>query len=371
MIINVGLRFDHFDPGSEVFKASLTQGDQSKKPVKDKNYLSPRLGISHPITDRSTLYFFYGRFVQIPTLSELYRRQNRFRVFQNQLNTFGNPDLKAEETISYEVGFDHQLTDDLKIGVTGFFKENRNQINLATFGPEAAPFRMLVNRDFGRDRGFEIELIKRYSHYFSANINYTLSWADTRSSTFDRGIGAQGVASFPNVREVPADWDQRHTLNANISFEVPAGRGIKLFGTTIDRMGLNTFIRYGSGLPFTVNEDADPFATENAERLPYFLTVDLRFRKDFRLYRGLLASFYVDVNNLFNRRNLLALVNDAEHSCVECTLPVFDPQTGAQVGTVTKTFKHGNPAGDGTPVDLNPEQFGAPRQILFGLGMRF
>ncbi|MFQ5708061.1 MAG: TonB-dependent receptor domain-containing protein [bacterium] len=368
LVVNVGLRFDLFDPGSEVFEtpsALLAEGEENQV-VNDKTYLSPRLGISHPITDRSTLYFFYGRFVQIPTLSELYRRQNRFRIFQNQLNTFGNPDLKAEETTSYEVGFDHQLTDVWKIGVTGFFKTKDNQINLVTRGPEAAPFRELENTDFGTDRGFEIELIKQFSHYFAANINYTILWANTRSSSFDRGIGAQGVAAFPNLKEVPADWDQRHTVNANLTFEIPAGQGFRFLGTTVDRMGLNVFIRYGSGLPFTVDENADPTATENAERLPYFLTVDFRFRKDFRLVSNLLASFYVDVFNLFNRRNVSFLVADEQHSCIDCTLT--DPVTGE---TTVKHFDHGNPAGNGTARDLNPEQFFAPRQILLGFGLRF
>ncbi|MFQ5650052.1 MAG: TonB-dependent receptor domain-containing protein [bacterium] len=373
LIVNFGLRFDNFNPGSEVFEINeaFQTEETEKKVVNDKNYLSPRLGISHPITDRSTLYFFYGRFVQIPTLSELFRRQNRFRVFQNQLNTFGNPDLEAEETISYEVGFDHQLTDDWKIGVTGFFKDIRNQINFETFGTEASPFRKLVNRDFGSDRGFEFELIKRYSHYFSGSVSYTLMWATTRASTFDRGIGAQGIAAFPNLKEVPSDWDQRHTINANISFEIPAGQGFRFLGTTFDRVGLNIFTRYGSGLPFTIDEDADPLATENSERLPYFLTVDLRLRKDFKLFRSLLATLYVDVNNLFDRRNLLNLVEDAEHSCIECELPLLDPVTGEEIGTQIKRFEHGNPRGDGRAADLNPEQFGAPRQILLGLGLRF
>ncbi|RME24834.1 MAG: hypothetical protein D6800_08255, partial [Candidatus Zixiibacteriota bacterium] len=135
--------------------------------------------------------------------------------------------------------------------------------------------------------------------------------------------------------------------------------------------GLNVFTRYGSGLPFTIDEDADPTATENSARLPYFLTVDLRFRKDFRIFRSLLASFYVDVNNLLNRRNLLDLVADDAHRCIECELPVIDPTTGEEIGTEIRRFKHGNPRGDGSARDLNPEQFGAPRQILLGFGFRF
>jgi len=376
LIVNLGLRFDNFDPGAQVFEIQGENPDPDTpedEVVNDKKYLSPRIGLSHPITDRTTLYFFYGRFVQIPSLTDLYRRQNRFRINQDQLNTFGNPDLAAEETISYEVGFDHQLSDNLKIGVTGFFKDTRDQINLATFGPEADPFRQLVNRDFGSDRGFEIEIIKRHSNYFSANINYTLLWANTRSSTFSRNNGDQDIRAFPNLKEVPADWDQRHTVNANISFQIPQGEGINVLGANVDRLSLNTFIRYGSGQPFTIDADADPSALENSARLPYFLTVDLRFRKDFGLFAGLVGSFYVDVFNLFNRRNVLFLGapgDDVNHECVQCVIPILDA-AGEVIGAELKTFENGNPAGDGSARALNPEQFGDPRQILLGFAVRF
>jgi outer membrane receptor for Fe3+-dicitrate len=368
LIVNVGLRYDRFDPGAQVSEIgeAFVASEGENKPVNAKDYISPRIGLSHPITARSRFYFFYGRFVQIPTLRELFRRQNRFRIFQNQLNTFGNPDLQAEETVSYELGFDHQLSDDIKIGVTGFYKDIRNQINLETFGPVADPFQKLVNRDFGQDRGFEFDLVKRFSHYTAANINYTLMWATTRSSTFGRGIGVQGVRSFPQLQENPSDWDQRHTINANLQFEIPAGKGFRVFGANIDRMSLTAFWRYGSGQPFTIHEDADPLATVNSARLSYFSTVDLRFRKDFRLVSDLFTSFYVDVNNLFNRRNVLFLQNDAQHRCVECA--ITDPASGQ---TVVKEFKNGNPEGNGNSVDLNPEQLSPPRQIFLGLGFRF
>lgn len=367
LIINAGLRFDRFDPGAQVFEtgeAFLTT-DTEKKRVNTKNYLSPRLGLSHPITDRSRLYFFYGRFIQMPTLRELYRRQNRFRVFQNQLNIFGNPDLEAEETISYEVGFDQQLTDDLKFGVTGFFKDIRNQINSEVFGPDAAPFRKIVNKDFGNDRGFEFDLVKRFSNYYAANINYTLMWATTRSSTVNLGA-VTGGAPFSNINEVPASWDQRHTINANVRFELPAGRGVNVFGQEIDRASLTLFWRYGSGLPFTVDADVDPNAKTNAERLPYFSELDLRFRKDFKLIGNTFATFYLDINNVLNRRNVIFLRADEDHRCIECD--ITDPISG---DVETKTFPNGNPEGNGTGVDLDPQQFGPPRQILLGFGLRF
>ena len=358
LIINLGFRFDRFDPGEHVFEISeaFQTEETEKEPVNTKNYFSPRIGLSHPISDRSRLYFFYGRIVQIPTMRELYRRQNRFRIFQNQANLFGNADLEAEETISYEVGFDQQLTDNLKFGVTGFYKDIRNQINFATFGSEVDSFRKLVNRDFGQDRGFELDIQKRFSNYFGFNINYTLMWATTRSSSFDRGIGALGAQQYPQLMEVPSDWDQRHTINGNFQFEIPAGKGFRIFGYMFDRASLHVFWRYGSGLPFTVHEDADPDATINAERLPFYNNVDLRFRKDFSLIGRLFTTFYVEVMNVFDRRNVTYLSGSPRHRTLEYN---------------GKSYPHGNIYGDGSLADMLPTQLSPPRQVYLGFGFRF
>ncbi|MCI0691620.1 TonB-dependent receptor [candidate division KSB1 bacterium] len=370
LIMNVGLRYDRFDPGAQVFETgeAFFTDDTEKTPVNTKDYLSPRIGLSHPITARSQMYFFYGRFIQMPSLRDLYIRQNRFRVFQNQLNIFGNADLEAEETVSYEIGFNQQLSDDIKFGVTGFFKDIRNQINTEVFGPDAAPFRKLINRDFGQDRGFEFDLTKRFSNYTAGTLTYTLMWATTRASTVNRTAATGGIA-YPNLQEVPANWDQRHTINANVRFEIPAGKGPRLFGQPLDRASLTVFWRYGSGQPFTLDEDAPGGANAgiNSARFPYFSEVDLRFRKDFSLVSDLFASFYLDVNNLFNRRNVIFLRNEADHRCLECQ--ITDPNDPNNI--VLKSFKNGNPEGNGTPLDLDPQQFGPPRQIFLGFGIRF
>jgi hypothetical protein len=96
-------------------------------------------------------------------------------------------------------------------------------------------------------------------------------------------------------------------------------------------------------------------------------------RKDIGLFAGLLGSFYVDVFNLFNRRNVLFLGapgDDVNHECVQCVIPILNA-AGEVIGAELKTFENGNPAGDGSARALNPEQFGDPRQILLGFAVRF
>jgi len=337
LIVNMGLRFDWYSPGKQV-----VMPDGSGDNISVKKYLSPRLGVSHPITERAVVYFFYGRFLQFPDYNNLYRRQNRFRFWQAQLNLFGNPDLEAEETTSYEVGLDYQITEDFKIGVTGFYKDNKNLIDTEVRGTTADNWSILVNRDYGSDRGFEFELIKRYSHFISGRFNYTLGWATGKSSTFTQGYDS-GLGGLVPLKEVYLNWDQRHTINGDIRFEIPRNRGPSLFGKRLDRWGVAFLFRYGSGTPYTPDiAGGVGYVEENSARRPYTMTLNVRFRKDFTVVRNYIGSAYLDVFNVFNKRNVRSVYADT-----------------------------GTPEGNRTPYEMNPTRLGAPRNIVMGFGIRF
>ena len=63
---------------------------------------------SHPITVNSKLYFNYGHFVQEPASSYRFRLQRE----SNGLVTYmGNPNMILEQTIQYELGYEHNLFD--------------------------------------------------------------------------------------------------------------------------------------------------------------------------------------------------------------------------------------------------------------------
>jgi len=84
-ILNAGLRLDYSnantewikpdDPFDRSFFSSEYDPTRTYKTEKTKAdvSLSPRLGISHPITENSKLYFNYGHFKQLPTYEEMLR----------------------------------------------------------------------------------------------------------------------------------------------------------------------------------------------------------------------------------------------------------------------------------------------------------
>ncbi len=65
--------------------------------------LSPRLGISHPVSDNQTLFFSYGHFSKWPNPQFVYAKLNPLNA-QSSFQKFGNPDLNPETTVAYELG---------------------------------------------------------------------------------------------------------------------------------------------------------------------------------------------------------------------------------------------------------------------------
>ena len=131
LVINVGLRLDFFDPGQEAIRATNQRVLTLEKPTSGTSFferwkaqISPRLGMSYPISDKDVLRFHYGRFFQLPELRYIYDFIERTaRLAGNQQRT-GNAFLEPETTISYEFGVRRQLSDrDLSRTRRVFFKD--------------------------------------------------------------------------------------------------------------------------------------------------------------------------------------------------------------------------------------------------------
>ena len=86
--------------------------------------LSPRLAISHPITESSKLYFNYGHYQQMPVAQDLYRVR---RGFSEEVLTIGDPSLPMANTIAYEIGYDQSFFDSYLIHLSAYYKDISDQ----------------------------------------------------------------------------------------------------------------------------------------------------------------------------------------------------------------------------------------------------
>lgn len=337
MIMNLGLRWDIFDPAAskpaDMWTAFYPAKDTLHYPnnpapwtyggpnydipvlrnvqeASVKHYLSPRLGVSYPIMEKDIMHFSYGHYVQTPPLQNLYQNQN---YSYDWWFIVGNPDLDWERTVSYEVGITHAFTRDFALNLTGFYKDINNLTNIDNFAdptdPDKPPddpnnpeddlvdtpvgIQTYVNQDWGNVRGVEVSLYKRSSPggRLSGNLSYTYMVGKGRYSDPRDGLLRRSNLTLPATQYYPLDWDMRHKLVASVDYRVPWNYGI------------NLLVNYGSGLPYTGPQTSIEWEY-NDRRLPAVFRVDLRANKTFRVQNRYRLEFYVQVYNLFDRENV-------------------------------------------------------------------
>ena len=313
-IVNLGLRYDYFDPKWDSYPADLDDpvvdqsiGGEVKNPVKvkGKNYFSPRLGIAFPISERDRFYFNYGKMFQLPIMSYLYRNINW--DFSGAFPMVGNPDIKPETTIYYEIGVEHQMGMNWKIKAVGFYKDIKGLTDTRRYFYTASNYYTIqYNIDYGKTQGFELTLDKRLSNYFGGYINYTYSIAVGKSSSARQNYSLIWAGTIVPKEESYLDWDQRHTINSNVYFRV--GKEDAPFGLKLLRnFSTNFILRYGSGLPYSPPQRTRETEINTKRRLPTY-SVDMSIEKRFDIGPVSLSAF-IWIKNLTNHKNVTGIAD--------------------------------------------------------------
>ncbi|HEY5941147.1 MAG TPA: TonB-dependent receptor, partial [Gemmatimonadales bacterium] len=300
-----GLRYDQFDAGSTL--ATESRGSQSR--------LSPRFAVS-TILAKATLVASYGHFSQAPDYQYLSdaafddtTRTGRFRR--------GNPNIGFEEATQYELSLRIRPTPitSLRLGV--YVKRLDGLVASVPLGldPDSTIF---GNADAGSVEGAELLFERELRGGFGVRVAYTLQRANaTASDAFllNRLISIDPVTGDtirPARAEFPLDYDRRHTATVVLRSRVPDESSPRLLGVR-PLAGLESaaVVRLGSGLPYSRTNTAGDslLGLPNDSRLPTTLTVDLLVRRPLRL-GGARGGVYLDVRNLLNRQNVVAVRRD-------------------------------------------------------------
>jgi len=291
MIVNAGLRLDYFDPATDTYTVNENEEISDTLSISPKYYVSPRLGIAHPITDRDVFYFNYGQYFQIPIFRLLYANLNW--DLSGAFPMVGNPDLAPERTTSYEIGVRHQFSENIAGEMKGFYKDISGLTNIQQIYYSASNYYSIyINTDYGNVRGFEISIDKRFSNYFGGSIDYSYSVAKGKASSPRAAYDQTWAGQVVPKKEQFLDWDQRHTVYAILNYAIPV----------MDIHG-NFTAEYGSGLPYT------PISTSldiplNNERFPATFNADMFLEKAFSFGNSGDFQVFMWVNNLFSNKNI-------------------------------------------------------------------
>ena len=404
LIVNAGLRWDYFDVDSFRFKdpeAPVLDEDlytidlESVTKTRTFSELSPRLGFSFPVSDRTVFHVQYGRFVQMPAMRSMFAGGARLALELGGQNFISAPtafDIEPIRTTQYEIGFERQFTDVASFDITGFYRDVKGQLqlqrqNVSAAAEDASAYNFLQNGDFATTKGLEFVFKLRRINRLRTELNYTLSDArGTGSSTNSAVSGVENNTNLPTIIS-PLDFNETHRGNIFVDYRFADNDG----GPILENLGANLLLSFSSGHNFTLssgsigqrgpeeggilaNDDPrsrKPAESINASSTPYTFEVDMKIDKGLGLF-GADARIYLYVYNLFNRKNVINVYSrtgSAEDDGF-LTNPDLSSQIVAASGgpTYRQLYEAINLANrQHYWATEGGDIFGAPRQIRFGI----
>ncbi|MBN2412385.1 TonB-dependent receptor [candidate division KSB1 bacterium] len=313
--MNAGLRLDYsssrtdwwdLNPYDQYFFSSKynTNMEFAKSASKSQWQLSPRLGISHPITENSKLFFNYGHFKQMPQYETLFRVQ---RTSDRELTGIGDPNLILAKTVSYELGYDHVLYNNFLVQLAAFYKDITDQQNTTQYNSIGGiVYDKTTSNNYEDIRGFELTLRKATGRWWAGFANYT--YQVNTSGTFGRERIWEDPALQKKYDEATVNLYQQRPIprpyaRANLSFYTPDEFGPSLMGQQyLGGLMLNILLDWEDGDWTTYNPKNISGVINNVKSVEWFNMV-LRFTKTFK-FNNFRVQFLMDVNNALNTLRL-------------------------------------------------------------------
>ena len=315
-----------------------------------KIQVSPRLGVAYPITEEGVIHFSYGLFFQIPTLDNLFNGSNyKVPALNGTYGPFGNPDLEAQQTTMYEIGFKQGFGNgQYVVDATAYYRDVRNWVSTSTIIPTDLPgvnYVIYTNRDYANTRGVTVTLNRPYEGNYGFDASYTFQVVEgSNSNPADEFFSSQSN-NQPTLALLPLDWDQRHKVAGAIY------GGYNGFGASLR-------FRFESGFPYTpsfpsasvVGNDVQPEFASNSRRIPGAYEFDISLSREFD-FGGVRPRVFIDVFNVLDTRNVKSVFSDT--GLPDLTLEAF-----RQGATDPGIF-------------VNPDFYREPRRIQLGVDFRF
>lgn len=395
VIVNGGLRFDHINVSTQALRSeqyplgepgaqndSLQNLLDTNDLVENRTYarLSPRIGVAFPVDEKTILRFNYGQFYQQPNLQDLYVS---YRYLEYKVRAggyyygFGNPNLRPERTTAYEMGFQRQVGDHVRLDLTTYYKDVKDLVQVANIpagaGARTKNFASYRNRDFATIKGVDFGFTMRPVNHIAASMNYSLSFAQGTGSVSNTQGNIAWTASQPPKQTSPLDFDQRHKVSMNLDWRLGKGEG-PLLGNfrPLENAGINVLFNVASGTPYTPTQVFNevtlaavsnlPSGPLNSRYGPWTMNFDLKASRGFQVGPFNLQA-YAWVLNLFDNQNAIAVYSSSGSATTTNWLTTNEGQgyldTAAARGVDGESLFN--------LAQNNPNLFSNPRLVRLGL----
>ena len=271
-----------------ILQFGLRWDDQTYTGLPSGSQLSPRFSILHALSPKTELRFSWGRYYQSQGIHELQIEDGVTDFF---------PAQQADHIIvgiSRKLGSNHAIRLELFQKDMGDLRPRyENLYDPLALIPELQADRIRIAPTSALARGLELS-VSRSGQSLSWWANYSLA----------------EVTDTVDGMEVPRSWDQRHSLQAGLTWSVNnwdfSVAGLIRSGWPTTSLALEEVIGPGGETGFI----AIP-GPRNAEQLPHFASLDARISRKFDVGRGTITAFF-EVSNLLDRNNVCCFDYDLE-----------------------------------------------------------
>jgi outer membrane receptor protein involved in Fe transport len=277
---NFGTRFD-------VFNSSFD----------NENQVSPRANLIYKPTDSTTLHAGYARYFTPPPVENV--SQNTVNSFDGTSNQSpGGPNApdsptKAERANYFDAGIIQQITPKFQIGLDGYYKQAKNQLDDGLFGQTL----ILSAFNYAHGEIYGAELTASYTDGgFSTYANFAYSVAKGENWNSSQFLFDPTDAAYVKNHWIYLDHDQELTGSFGTSYLW------KESSRTSTRVYMDAL--YGSGLR-TDSTSGSGQTIPNGGTVPAYYSINCGVEQSFKLQKKQMLKARLDIVNLTDNSYVL------------------------------------------------------------------
>jgi outer membrane receptor protein involved in Fe transport len=270
--LNYGLRFDVFDSSFD-----------------NENQLSPRINLIYQPTDATTLHAGYARYFTPPPVENVSGRTVAlFDPTSNAAPSDQDDRVKAERANYFDAGISQKLAPGLQVGVDGYYKIAKNQLDDGLFG------QTLILSAFNYDKGrvYGVEFTASYTTGgFSSYANLAYSVAQGKEWSSAQFLFDPADLAYVQNHWIYLDHEQKVTGTAGIAYA---------WNDSLGHVQVHADVIYGTGL----RTDAiapDGSTIPNGGAVPAYATINIGAEQTFKIGAKQTLKVRLDVVNLADK----------------------------------------------------------------------
>jgi outer membrane receptor protein involved in Fe transport len=274
--VNYGARFD-------VFNSSFD----------NENQISPRINFIYKPTDATTLHVGYARYFTPPPIENVSGGDVALFNGTSNASAPGTPDdpVKAERANYFDAGLTQKLAPGLQVGVDGYYKEAKNQLDDGLFGQTL----ILSAFNYAKGKIYGVEFTANYEHGgFSTYANLAYSVAQGEDWNSAQFLFDPADLAYVKNHWIYLDHDQRisGSFGAAYTWNESSKAATRVYVDAI----------YGSGLRADGGgtEDGTPTGNPipNGTTVPAYYSVNVGAEQSFKISKKQILKARIDVVNL-------------------------------------------------------------------------